>query len=74
MVFSFDIIAACTTGTFCNGVTFDPYNYYRIIEGEVAPYQVGYFRMNYGVPPAALIDPYIGSVCPAANQVLLSLR
>ena len=41
------IIGACPGGIYCSGGNFNPYNYYRIVEGEVAPYQVGFFRINF---------------------------
>lgn len=59
-------LAACTSGDFCSDYKFAPYNYYRIIEGEVAPYQVGFFRMSYGTYNT---DPYMTSLCATGNQV-----
>ena len=56
------------SGTFCSGgTTFAPYNYYRIIEGVVAPHQLGFFRMNYATPSSK--EPYLSTYC-SANPVL----
>lgn len=56
------LLASCTIGQFCVGNAFKPYNFYRLLEGDVAPYQVGFFRMNI-LDMVGTVDPYVNSMC-----------
>ena len=62
------VLAACTASRFCVGNTFTPYNNYRIVEGRVSPYQLGFFRMHVKQFTAAPIEPFVDNVC-ASNRV-----
>jgi len=66
----FCYLAACASGIFCSGSTFSPYNYYRIVEGQISPYMLGFFRMNIAAP-SGLVDPYLNSQCYSSDKVII---